>query len=99
MLTYIELKDRPRDFLAATGLTLTEFSQLLPEFQAAYETRYPSDVTCTGKPRQRRAGGGAKGVLTSVTDKLLFILVYQKTNPLQTMHALQFGLRQPQTNY
>jgi len=32
-------------------------------------------------------------------DKLLFILVYQKTNPLQTMHGLQFALRQAQTNY
>jgi hypothetical protein len=32
-------------------------------------------------------------------DKLLFILVYQKTNPLQTMHGLQFDLSQPQTNY
>jgi hypothetical protein len=32
-------------------------------------------------------------------DKLLFILVYQKTNPLQTMHALQFDLSQPQANY
>jgi hypothetical protein len=32
-------------------------------------------------------------------DKLLFILVYQKTNPLPTMHGLQFALRQPQTNY
>ena len=32
-------------------------------------------------------------------DKLLFILVFQKTNPLQTMHGLQFELSQPQTNY
>ncbi len=31
--------------------------------------------------------------------KLLFILVYQKTNPLQTMHGLQFDLSQPQTHY
>jgi hypothetical protein len=31
-------------------------------------------------------------------DKLLFILVYQKTNPLQTMHGLHFGLSQPQSN-
>jgi hypothetical protein len=32
-------------------------------------------------------------------DKLLFILVFQKTNPLQTMHGLQFQLSQPQTHY
>ena len=31
-------------------------------------------------------------------DKLLFILVFQKTHPLQTMHGLQFDLSQPQTN-
>jgi Helix-turn-helix of DDE superfamily endonuclease/DDE superfamily endonuclease len=44
-------------------------------------------------------GGGAKGVLSQMEDKLLFILVYQKTNPLQTMHGLQFDLSQPQTHY
>jgi len=99
MLNYNTLQDRPRDFLAATGLTLVEFAQLLPAFQAAHDKRYPPDVTCEGKPRQRRAGGGAKGVLDSPEDQLLFILAYEKTNPLQTMHGLQFGLRQPQTHY
>src|SRR5919108_5617622 len=99
MLTYEKLKDKARDFLAATGLTPDEFGRLLPAFQSAYEKRYPSDLTVEGKPRQRRAGGGAKGVLDSDEDKLLFILVYQKTNPLQTMHGLQFGMSQPQANY
>ena len=87
MLSYIKLQDRPRDFLAATSLTLAEFAQLLPAFQAAYDSLYPSDLTCDGKPRRRRVGGGAKGVLKTAADKLLFILVYQKAHPLQTMHA------------
>jgi hypothetical protein len=82
-----------------TSLTLDEFQQLLPAFQEAYEQRYPSELTRTGKPRQRRAGGGAKGVLQNFEGKLLFILVYQKTHPLQTLHALQFGMSQPQANY
>jgi hypothetical protein len=99
MLSYNKLKDRPRDFLAATGLTLDEFQQLLLAFQGAYEQRYPYELTRTGAPRQRRTGGGAKGVLQRFEDKLLFILVYQKTNPLQTMHALQFNMSQPQANY
>ena len=99
MLSYNKLKNRPRDFLAATSLTLDEFQQLLPAFQGAYDTRYPHELTQAGKPRQRRVGGGAKGVLQRFEDKLLFILVYQKTNPLQTMHALQFELSQPQANY
>jgi hypothetical protein len=98
MLSYNTLKNRPRDFLAATGLTLEEYETLLPAFQVAYDTLYPHTLTRTGKPRLRRAGGGAKGVLPLYDDKLLFILVYQKTNSLQTMHALQFGLSQPQAN-
>jgi Helix-turn-helix of DDE superfamily endonuclease/DDE superfamily endonuclease len=99
MLTYDHLKDRPREFLAATGLTHEEFAQLLSAFTAAYEALYPSDKTRLGKPRQRRVGGGAKGVLPQMTDKLLFILVYQKTQALQTLHGLHFGLSQPQANY
>ena len=99
MLTYATLQDRPREFLAATGLTHDEFARVLPAFATAYGVLYPPDQTWEGKVRQRQAGGGAKGVLAPMANKLLFILVYQKTNPLQTMHGLQFGLSQPQTNY
>jgi hypothetical protein len=98
MLNYNQLQDRPRDFLAVTSVTLAEFQQLLPAFQEAYEQRYPPALTRTGTPRQRRPGGGAKGVLQSFEDKLLFILVYQKTHSLQTLHALQFAMSQPQAN-
>src|SRR5689334_18852382 len=99
MLTYLTLKDRPREFLAATSLTPEEFAQLLPPFTAAYAQRYPPTLTSAGRPRQRRPGAGVHGALPTIADKLLFILVYQKTNPLQTMHGLHFGLSQPQTNY
>ena len=99
MLSYDKLKDRSRDFLAATGLTLEEFHKLLPAFRAAYEKRYPPERTREGKARRRHTGGGAKGALPNGEDKLLFILVYQKTNPLQTMQALQFNLSQPQANF
>jgi hypothetical protein len=99
MLTYSTLQDRPREFLAATGLTHEEFARLLPAFAAAYAGLSPPDKTWEGKGRQRQRGGGAKGVLPQMEDKLLFILVYQKTNPLQAMHGLQFALSQPQTYY
>ena len=77
---------------------------MLAAFAAAYEALYPSDKTRLGKPRQRRVGEGAPfatsgGALAQMTDQLLFILVYQKTRALQTMHALPFGLSQPQANY
>src|SRR5437667_10219655 len=99
MLTYSTLQDRPREFLAATSLTHEEFARMLPAFAAAYAVLYPPDKTWAGKVRQRRSGGGAKGILSPMQDKLLFILVYQKTNPLQTMHGWQFELSQPQTHY
>jgi len=93
MLTYATLQDRPREFLAATGLTHAEFARLLP----AFAVLYPPDKTWEGKVRQRQ-GGGAQDGLPQMEDTLLFILVYQKTHPLQTMHGLPFNLSQPQTN-
>ena len=68
-------------------------------FTAAYGTLSSADQTTEGKPRQRRSGGGTKGTLHGMEDKLLFILVYHKTYPLQTMQGLHFGLSQPQANY
>jgi hypothetical protein len=98
MLNYNKLQNRPREFLAATGLTRVEFEQLLPAFQAAYDNKYPPERTLDGHTRQRRRGAGAKGNLPSAADKLLCILVYQKTTPLQTMQGLQCNVSQAQTN-
>lgn len=99
MLTYETLKAKPKDFLAATSLTVEEYERLLPIFRNKYAELFEAGKTRKGKPRQRRAGGGVKEKLRTTEDKLLFILVYQKTYPLQTMHGLQFELSQPQTNY
>src|SRR6267154_2053480 len=99
MLTYLTLQDRPREFLAATGLTHDEFARVLPAFAAASVILSPPDKTWQGQVRQRQGGGGAKGVLPQMEDQRLFLLVYQKTHPLQTMHGLQFDLSQPQTHY
>ncbi len=99
MLKYENLKQKPREFLAATGVTGEEFQILLPNFARAYEILYPKNLTFQGKARQRGVGGGVRGTLPQLAQRLLFTLVYQKTNPLQTMHGLQFGLSQAQTNY
>ena len=98
MLHYDKLQHHPRKFLALTGLTLKEFKFLLPAFRNAYERTYPTDQTLTGEPRQRKAGGGRKSALDSFEQKLLFILVYQKTYPVQTLCGEVFGLSQSRTN-
>ena len=98
MLTYEDLKKKPKGFLAATGLTTAEFELILSAFRVKYAGLFESGKTRKGKPRQRQEGGGVKEKLRADEDKLLFILVYQKTYPLQDMHGLQFGLSQPQAN-
>lgn len=97
MLTYENLKNKPKELLSATGLTVEEFEYLLPAFEAAYQTKYAHQNT-DGKVRQRRVGAGVKGKLQRIEDKLLFILVYQKTYPLQTMQGLHFAMSQSQAN-
>jgi hypothetical protein len=98
MLTYSELKQNPRQFLAMTSLSVEEFDALLLHFVAEYEAAHPPTVTATGQPRRRKVGGGRRSRLATLADKLLFILVYQKTYGLQTAHGLQFTYSQSRTN-
>src|SRR6266498_3801514 len=92
MLTYTELLGNPRRCLALTGLTPPEFNHLLPAFDRACECLYPADRTLAGQPRQRFPGGGRTGALHEPGQKLLFLLVYLKTYPLQALVAELFGL-------
>ncbi len=98
MFTYTQIKSNRRKFLALTGLTPKEFRELLPAFDQAYQQMYPTTQTLSGAPRKRRAGGGRKSVLGSPEQKLLFVLVYVKTYPLQVLLGEAFGLSQAQTN-
>jgi hypothetical protein len=99
MVTYEALRADHRQFLALTGLTLPEFRRLLTAFPRAYQRIYPANQTTAGQPRQRSAGGGCKGVLPRPEEKLLFILVYLKTYPLQAVMGELFALSQPRVNY
>jgi len=99
MLTYSAIQSDRRGFLALTGLTLKEFQLLLNAFTAAYDRRYPEDRTLADRPRRRCAGGGRKGVMTRPEQKLLFLLVYLKTYPIQALMGELFGLSQPGANY
>jgi len=98
MLTYAKLKRKRRKCVALTGLTPKEFMVLLPAFARAYGEHYPAEKTMTGQPRQRQAGGGRKGGLPEMEQKLLFILVHQKTYPRQSLLGEIFELSQSRVN-
>jgi hypothetical protein len=99
MITYPELRQDRRRFLALTGLTLKEFQRLLEAFRRSYDRLHPLHRTLVGRPRQRAAGGGCHGVLHLPEQKLLFLLVYLKTYPLQVVLAELFALSQQGVNY
>lgn len=99
MITYKALQADRRQFLALTGLTLSEFHRLLTAFPQAYQRLYPANQTAEGQPRQRSVGAGRQGRLEQPEDKLLFLLVYLKTYPLQAVMGELFDLSTPQVNY
>jgi DDE superfamily endonuclease/Helix-turn-helix of DDE superfamily endonuclease len=98
VLEYQRLKKDRRKLLALTGLTAREFGMLLPVFSELYgQARV--DTTQRGTVRRRAVGGGRKGQLRTAEQKLLFILVYQKAYPLQTLLGEVFELSQPRVNH
>jgi hypothetical protein len=98
MLTFDEIKNRPTELLALTSLTLSEFIILLAAFRTAWDYDFRMH-TAKGKVRDRRGGSGVFSKhLATVEDKLLFILYFDKLNPIQTALAIQFGMTQPKAN-
>jgi hypothetical protein len=98
MLRYVHLVRNPKRFLALTGYTVDEFRALLSFFVVRFRA-YVSLFTLEGKPRQNRSYSTyTNSSLPTMEDKLLFILNYLKTNPLQEVHAQSFGMQQSQAN-
>jgi hypothetical protein len=70
-----------RQMKALTGLSQAQFDYLLPVFtdiyQAARQHTYEKGVAAG--TRRRKPGGGAKGKLPTMAEKLQFVLYYYKT--------------------
>ena len=98
MLTYEDLKKSARKLVSLTSLTPEEFEYLLPAFEQVYQQVFPETKTKTGQKRERKTGGGRKGALASIEQKLLFALVYQKSYPVQSIMGELFGIGQSQAN-
>jgi len=98
MLNYEKLKKSTRQFVSLTSLTPEEFEYVLPAFEKVYWQVFPDSQTKTGQKRERKSGGGRKGALASIEQKLLFALVYQKSYPVQSLMGELFGIGQSQAN-
>src|SRR6266481_3411843 len=91
---FTELQSRPIEFLDFTSLTLAEFQQLVPPFEAAFHARMAA-WRMDGKPRTaRRLTVYENCPLLTPEDRLLFILTYLKTYALQVVHGRLFGMVQ-----
>jgi hypothetical protein len=82
---------RPGIFQRLTGLSVAEFERLLPVFTQAYEQQV-IQPRLNRASRVRGVGGGQKGALKEVADKLLFILVYVRVYPLLFLQGMLFGI-------
>jgi Helix-turn-helix of DDE superfamily endonuclease len=95
---FAELQSRPMEFLDFTSLTLDEFQQLVPPFEAAFHARMAA-WRMDGKPRTaRRFTVYQNCPLPTPEDRLLFILVYLKTYALQVVQGRLFGMGQSKAN-
>ena len=95
---FTDVQDRPTEFLDLTSLTLAEFHQLIPPFEAAFQAHMAA-WRLDGKPRTaRRFSVYQNCPLPTPEDRLLFILAYVKTYSLQVVQGRLFGMGQSKAN-
>src|SRR6266851_3260270 len=97
-LRFADLQSRPTEFLDVTSVTLEEFQQLVPPFEAAYQARMAA-WRMDGKPRTARRFTVDKNCpLPTPEDRLFFLLTSLKTSALQVVQGRLFGMVQGKAN-
>ena len=95
---FADLQPRPTELLDLTSLTVEEFQQLGPPFEAAFQA-HMAQWRFDGQPRTARRYSTYKTCpLPTPEDRLLFILTYLKTYPLQVVQGRLFGMDQSKAN-
>jgi hypothetical protein len=95
---FADMQFRPVEFLDLTSLTLDEFQQLVPPFEAAFQAHMAA-WRLDGKPRTARQFSVYKNCpLPTPEDRLFFILTYLKTYSLQVVQGRLFGMGQSKAN-
>jgi Helix-turn-helix of DDE superfamily endonuclease len=97
-LRFADVQSRPTEFLDFTSLTLDEFHQLVPSFEAAFQA-HMATWRLDGKPRTARQFAVYKNCpLPTPEDRLFFLLTYLKTYSLQVVQGRLFGMGQSKAN-
>jgi hypothetical protein len=95
---FADLQSRPTEFLDFTSVTLDEFQQLVPPFEAAFQAHMAA-WRLDGKPRIARQFAVDKHCpLPTPEDRLLCILASVKTCSLQVVQGRLFGMGQSKAN-
>jgi hypothetical protein len=91
---FADLQSHPTEFLDFTSVTLDEFQQLVPPFEAAFQAHMAA-WRLDGKPRTARQFSVYKNCpLPTPEDRLFFVLTYLKTYSLQVVQGRLFGMGQ-----
>src|SRR5262245_28499903 len=97
-LRFTDIQTRPLEVLELTSLTLEEFRQLVPPFEATFQA-HMAQWRFDGQPRTaRRYTTYQNCPLPTPADRLLCILTSLKTYSLQVVHGRLFGMGQSQAN-
>ncbi len=97
-IQFADVQSRPTEFLDFTSLTLDEFQQLVPPFEAAFQAHMAA-WRLDGKPRTaRRFTVYENCPLPTPEDRLFFLLTYLKTYALQVVQGRLFGMGQSKAN-
>jgi len=89
----LQIRDE-RQMKALTGLSQAQFDSLLPVFSDLYRAaqQHAYAEGSQAGTRRRRPGGGSKGKLPTMGEKLLFVLYYYKTYPTFDVLGTQFAM-------
>lgn len=95
MININKILEKDRLLRAMTGLNRKAFENLLEKFEKVYN----EEEEKKGKrPRKRKRGGGRKGRLASMAEKLFYILFYFKCYPTFDLASVLFDFDRSQAH-
>src|SRR4029450_3616239 len=89
-----------RQMKALTGLSQAQSDHLLPVFSDIYQAtqQHTYEQGVASGTRRRKPGGGSKGKLPTMAEKLLFVLYYYKTYPTFDVLGTQLDMVRSKAN-